>query len=168
MTISTTRQLCSISHLSELVASICDAALLSASIEAASNQQVPGWEHLLQRPDFYRRFKLSLASNVAQLLGTHDKYVQRVYFLEPFNNPNRETNQQFSVLTTFYLLVLIDKQSAALNVFIEALEQSLNRHLDERLSSLSADHQPLLDIVIVTKDAQKRKGYSYLSAHSFT
>jgi hypothetical protein len=152
-----------ITHLQEIAQKICDEALCRTYARMAPVQQALGVEYLLQHQDFFQSFKYHLAKEVAETLGANDNHVQAVYLFEPATNPDAETGQDQPLDATIHLLVVVSKSSAALDAFIEALEQGLSRYLNELPSPLLAGRRSILNVLLITEESvEQRQGYASL------
>jgi len=152
-----------VTQLQDVTHKISKEALTQTYSKMVPVQQSLGLEYLLQRDDFFQSFKYCLAKGVAKTVGTNDRQVQAVYFFEPSTNPDAETGECLPPEATIHLLIIVSKPSAALDAFIEALDQELTRNVNEMPSSLLAESRSILNAVILTEEAvEQRQGYASL------
>lgn len=152
-----------VTQLRDLAWNIQHEALTQTYVKMVPVQQSQGLEYLLHRRDFFQSFKYYLARGVAKTLGTNDRRVQAVYFFEPSTNPDVETGEYPALEATIHLLVVVNKSSAALEAFIEALDQGLTRYLKRMPSPLLAERCSILNAVVLTEEAvELRQGYASL------
>ncbi len=146
-----------VTQLEKVVKKICNEALAEAYTRLMPVQQDLGLEYLFQHRNFVQNFKYSLAKGVAQTLAQHDKRVRAVYWFEPAANPDVEVGEYFLVEPTIHLLVLVDRASAALEIFVAALDRRLIQCLKEMPPSLFTECRLLLDVNLVTQEASERR-----------
>jgi hypothetical protein len=152
-----------VTYLQEITQKICKAALCQMQAGMTPAQQALGVKYLLQNQEFFQRFKYYLAKGVAETLGINDRQVQAIYLFEPVSQPEAETGQYQPLEATIHLLVVVSKASAALDAFIEAIEQSLTRYVNKLPSPLLAESRSILDVILVTEEAvEQRQGYASL------
>ena len=152
-----------VTRLQDLTHKIREDALGQSYAKMVPVQQSLGLEYLLQRRDFFQSFKYNLAKGIAEALGTNDRQVQHVYLFEPSANPDAETEEYLPLEAVIHLLVVAGKPSAALETFIQALDQSLVEYLNEMPSPLLAGRQSILNAVVLTQEAvEQRQGYGSL------
>lgn len=153
-----------VTHLREIAQKICHEALCQTYARMTPVQETLEEDYLLQNQGFFQSFKYHLAKEVAETLGANDRQVQAIYLFEPATNPDAETGQDQPLDATLHLLVVVSKFSAALDAFIEALEQGLTRRLKEELPSpLLAERRFILNVILVTEEAvEQRQGYASL------
>jgi hypothetical protein len=152
-----------VTELQEIAQKICNEALCQTSGNRAAGQQSLAAEYLPQNQDFFQSFKYHLAKGVAETLGANDRHAQGIYLFEPATNPEAEMGQSQPLEATIHLLVVVSKPSAALDAFIEALEQGLTRCVNELSSLVLAECHPLLNVILVTEEAvEQRQGYASL------
>ncbi len=152
-----------VTQLRDLARNIRDEALFQTYAKMVPAQQTLGLEYLLKNQDFFESFKYSLAKGVAQTLGMNDRQVQAVYLFEPSTNPDAETGEYLPLEATIHLLIVVNNSSAALDIFVEALDHGLTRHLNEIPSPLLARGKSFLNAVVLTQEAvEQRQGYGSL------
>ncbi|MCB0190714.1 MAG: hypothetical protein KDJ65_02110 [Anaerolineae bacterium] len=152
-----------VTQLRDLAQNIQDKALFQTYAKMVPVQRSLGLEHLLKNRDFFESFKYSLAKAVAQTLGTNDRQVQTVYLFEPSVNPDAEAGEELPLEATVHLLVVVSKHSAALDAFIEALDQGLTRCLNQMPLPFLVESRSILNAVILTQEAvEQRQGYASL------
>ena len=120
-----------VTHLQEITQKVFNEALCQIYTKVTPSQQSLELEYLFQNEEFFQSFKCYLAKAVAQTVGTNDRQVQAVYLFEPSLNPDVETGEDLPLEATVHLLVVVSKPSAALDAFIEALDQELARCLNQ-------------------------------------
>lgn len=123
-------------------------------------QQLP---ELLQNPLFLSKFKNGLVTGMTELIATYDSNVQAIYLFEESANPDAETEDTLPIDITVHLLLLVNANSAALGVFIEALDRGLTRHVNELPSKLLAERTSLLNVIPISQeDVRNNRGYAAL------
>lgn len=152
-----------VTQLQEIARQIYHEALGQTYARVAPAQQALELDCLFQNEDFFQSFKYYLAKGVAETLGVNDRQVQAIYLFEPVDHSEAETSQYQPSETPIHLLVVVSKTSAALDAFIEALEQSLTRFVNKLVSPLLAERRSILNVMLVTKEAvEQRQGYASL------
>ena len=158
-----TRPINQVTQLQELALKIQNEALAQAYAKMVPVQQALGLEYLLKNRDFFQSFKYYLAEGVAKTVGANDRQLQAVYLFEPSTNPDAETGECLPLEATIHLLIVVSNPSAALDIFVEALDNGLTRHLNQMPSPLLAKCSSILNAIVLSKEAvDQRQGYASL------
>jgi hypothetical protein len=146
-----------VTPLEKIANKICNEALAEAYTWLMPIQQDLGLEYLFQHRNLIQNFKYGLAKGVARTLAQHDKRVQAVYWFEPAAHPNVEMGESLLGEATIHLLVLVETSSAALDIFVAALDRELIQCLKEMPPSLFTECLLLLNVNLVTPKAVERR-----------
>jgi hypothetical protein len=153
-----------VSSIAELAKTIREGALAKALRDRRAYAADEGLLEMdLRRPAVFESMKDGLAQGVARALAAHDAHVQAVYAYDPSANSDNETGDDGVVDATLHLLVLVTTPSAALQAFIDALDQALTASLHSLPSLTFQIRESVLDINLFTpKDVEQRHGYAGL------
>jgi hypothetical protein len=144
-----------VSRSDEIAHAIFNQAVASARGRTRADQQLTGFNELVQLPGFVGHFLWDLTVGVAQALAANDQRVLAVYAYEA--SPRADASAPALSGALVSLLVVVTVPSAALEAFVA----SLNRALCARLSALPgaqlSPSGPVLDINVVTEQEVRRE-----------
>jgi hypothetical protein len=144
-----------VSSLEEMATGIRDQALTLALAKVAPGRRSAQLVELLERPRFRNAFIQALAMGVAQALAANDQRVLAVYAYPAAPPPGATVARQETSLA--HLMVLVTSSSAALEVFVAALNRALRVSLSGITGKRFGQGHPLLDINILTEQ-QRQQG----------
>jgi hypothetical protein len=144
-----------VSSLEEVATGIRDQALTLALAKVAPGRRSVQPVELLERPRFRSAFIQALALGVAQALAANDQRVRAVYAYPAAPVLGASVARDGASLA--HLMVLVTSSSAALEVFVGALNRALRVSLSGLIGPGFGQCQPLLDINIVTEQ-QRQQG----------
>ena len=155
-------------YIEDVAETIREDALAQARTKLSPFQRDLTLEQLLQDGGFVDYFKYGLASGIANVLAANDQRVRAVYTYDPSANPGNEMEMSTSPDMTVHLIVEVITSSAALENFIDSLDQALVRSLGSLPSPLVDRRAFIIDPIIVTEeDVRLRIGYAVLLQSMF-
>ena len=158
-----------ITSLQETAETIQADALRQARSRLPEFIQEPGLADLLQRYDFFEHFKFALAGRIAETLAAHDEHVQAVYYFDPNLNPDAGTEEYLPLDVSVNLLVLVEAKSAAIELFITALDRALTQQISALPSAVLKEPSSILNAILITEaDVAQGRGYAVLLSSMFT
>jgi hypothetical protein len=120
-------------------------------------------ETLFKNNTFLDLFKYTLAEVVAAEIAKNDSSVQTIHLYEPSMNPDTETGDYLPIDPCLHLLCVVEKRSAGLEAFIDAINRALTKEAKELPSPMYKNLSDLLNIMLITpKDIEKRTGYALM------
>ena len=139
-----------------------------ASARQKHQAEDAGLTMLFGRRDFLDSFKYEVACRAADVLAAVDRNVQAVYVYDADLNPDAEISAEVPLDVTIRLLLHVSAPTAALQVFIAALDRALVSSLKELPSALFQQRDFILEVnLIADQDIQHRLGYAKLLSSVF-
>jgi len=152
-----------VTRLDEVAEGMRQDAVHATIAKLGAPQQEQPWEELFKDYHFVARFSANLADGVAEVLTAHEAGIEAIYTFEPSANPDVETGEYLPQDTAVHMLCVVEKVSAGLEAFIEALDRALVESLQALPSAQYAECGRALDILLVTKeDVKQRRGYAHM------
>lgn len=152
-----------VTTLQEIAETIEYDALREARTKMIQPERATGLSDLLQRSEFVNLFKFSMAGSVAGQIAAYDSQVQAVYYFDPYLNPDAETETYMFPDPTVNLLIQVAAKSAALQSFIDALDQALAAQMRQLPSPIFSSLTTILNGIVITEtDVAEKRGYATL------
>jgi hypothetical protein len=142
-----------VAQLTDLTDAICRQALAAAARSEAVVHSPAVLLALLARPEFVYQLTQALATGLAQVLGQHDPRIVAVYGYQPEPPPAGTQPPAEPAVVAIHLLIAVTAPSAALQVFVDALERSLAASLCALPGYRQWPRAFVLDANIMTQEA---------------
>jgi hypothetical protein len=158
-----------ISQLNELAETIRDDALDFARTHADVSKSAWPLQRLFHDLEFYGNFKYSLGKSIADALVAHAPQICDIHFYEPFVNSEDQPADGLLIDASVHLLARISRSSAALELFIDALDQALVEFLKEIPLPHFSERTTVIDISLITdEDIRLGRGHASLLSTMYT
>jgi hypothetical protein len=141
-----------ISHLSELAESMRDDALAFALSQRGTRKPVRSLQRVFDEIEFVDCFKYSLAQSLCEVLAAHAVQIREIHYYDPLVESTAQPVGNLPVDASLHLLARISRSSAALEMFISALDQAMVECLKELPTPLFAETNSIIDISLITDD----------------
>lgn len=141
-----------ISHLSEVAETMRDDALAYSRQEVDAKKRAWSLDRLFGDIEFFACFKYGLARSLSAVLAAHDVQIREIHYYDPFVEREGRQMSSLPVDATLHLLARISRSSAALEMFIAALDQALVEHLNELPTPLFSERSSVIDVSFITDD----------------
>ena len=129
-----------------------DDALAYSRQEVAAKKRAWSLNRLFGDMEFFACFKYSLARSLSAVLAAHDVQIREIHYYDPFVEREDGQTGNLPVDATLHLLARISRSSAALEMFVAALDQALVEHLKELPTPLFLERSSIIDISLITDD----------------
>ncbi len=144
-----------VSYLDDVSMTIRDDAIEQARSKLSISLSL---EQLLKDNRFIGYLKYGLATGIAEALAANDARVQAIYLYDPSDD----------LEMTLHLIVETSASSAALDAFIESLDQALTRCMRDLPSPLLEGRTFIMDVNMVTEEeVRHRVGYAAFLSSMF-
>lgn len=152
-----------VAQLDELAKDLLQVSVHQTQIKLPAMLNKEPLEILFKNNTFLDFFKYTLAEVVAAEIAKNDSSVQAVHLYEPSMNPDAETGEYLPIDPCLDLLCVVEKSSAGLEAFIDAINRALTEEAKELPSPAYAKLSALLNVMLITpEDIEKRTGYALM------
>lgn len=151
-----------VTQLDELAKDLLQVTIQQTQIKMPVMLKQEPLEVLFQNTTFLDHFKYTLAEVLSVELANKDSAVQAVYLHEPDMNSDAASGIM-PIDPCLHLLCVVEKSSAGLESFIEAINHALTEEARDLPSPRYEKLSEILDVMLITaKDIEKRTGYALL------